>query len=221
MRVICIKWGKKYSSEYVIKLKNSVERWLSVPHEFVCITESPVDGVNCIQFETKHEGWWAKIELFRPGRFPGANLYLDLDVIVTASLDGFIKPEGRLLALDDFSYSLRNKKQGIDPKTRELLGGDGTCNSSVMFWHDDEARDVWDRFSPEVMTRLHGDQNHITQCLWPNKLALYQPGLACSYKYHVLNNDGHGSVCVFHGNPKPHELDKTNSLRKIWDDYSL
>ena len=66
------------------------------------------------------------------------------------------------------------------------------------------------------MTRLHGDQNYLTQMLYPHTLSLYPPGLAASYKYHVLNGKRFGAVTVFHGNPKPDELEKSEPLRQIW-----
>ena len=37
--VVCIKWGEKYSAEYVNRLYGMVQRQLSLPHRFVCLTE--------------------------------------------------------------------------------------------------------------------------------------------------------------------------------------
>jgi hypothetical protein len=128
-----------------------------------------------------------------------------------------VREMGSLWALDDFSYSLRKPKQDMDEYTRRLLGGIGTCNSSVMCWNGDVARAAWDQWDNEVMDRLHGDQNFLTQVLYPQTLQLYPPGLACSYKYDVLNGKRFGSVCVFHGQPKVHELSSDEPLRKLWE----
>ena len=37
--VICIKWGTKFSFEYVNRLYKMVEKNLTVPHRFVCFTD--------------------------------------------------------------------------------------------------------------------------------------------------------------------------------------
>jgi hypothetical protein len=155
MRVLCVKWGDKYSGEWVVKLRNMVERHLSIPHEFVCITDAEVPGITCVPFNTNLPTWWSKLNLFEPGRFPGLNLYLDLDVILTSSIDGLVyaasNPE-MLCMRDDFSYSLRKPRQGLGADFKRLLGGEGCCNSSVMLWHGDACRDVWDQFTPDAMT---------------------------------------------------------------------
>ena len=35
--VLCIKWGSKYSADYVNNLYSMVERHLSLSHRFVCL----------------------------------------------------------------------------------------------------------------------------------------------------------------------------------------
>jgi hypothetical protein len=218
MRVVCVKYGDKYGKEYVTRLRNMVARHLPCAHEFVCYTEKPVEGVTCEPLPSELPGWWAKVGLLRPGLGTGPHMYLDLDVVGRANLSEFIRPDdGKVWALDDFSYSLRAPRSHIDEATRRLLGGVGTCNSSVMFWHGDAGRKAWDEFTPTVMNELHGDQNWITRALWPHTLALYPPGLASSYKYHWMRDDQFGAVVVFHGDPKPPALSPSNPLRKLWE----
>ena len=43
--VICMKWGDKYSADYVNILFNMVSRNLSIPFRFVCFTDDP-KGIN-------------------------------------------------------------------------------------------------------------------------------------------------------------------------------
>ena len=43
--VICMKWGDKYSADYVNILFNMVSRNLSTPFRFVCFTDDP-KGIN-------------------------------------------------------------------------------------------------------------------------------------------------------------------------------
>lgn len=218
LTVACVRWGDKYGDEYVQRLKAGVARNLSLPHDFVCFTDRPVKRVRCEPLPSGLPSWWSKVALFKPGVLSGHVLYLDLDLIVTGPLIHFVRPErAKVWALDDFSYSLRVPKQDIDPATRSLLGGIGTCNSSVMFWSGDFGSDVWDKFDDSVMQRRHGDQNWITECLWPHTLELFPAGLACSYKYNVLFGTGaFGSAVVFHGHPKPADLEDSDPLKKIW-----
>lgn len=203
LTVACVKWGRKYPAEYVVKLRNMCRRNLPA-HDFVCVTEEPVEGVECRPLLCELPHWWQKIGLFRPGAFAGDVLYLDLDVVITGPLGGLValldEDRSRLWALDDFGYPLTNPRRGIGPDMRRTLGGDGTVNSSVMLWHGDVARAVWDRFVPEKMDEVHGDQNWITQALWP-AINLIPKHWASSYKY-----GGAGVIRVFHGEPKPHQV---------------
>ena len=43
--VLCIKWGNKFPADYVNKLYRMVERHLSLPHRFVCLTDNTT-GLN-------------------------------------------------------------------------------------------------------------------------------------------------------------------------------
>ncbi len=218
MRVICVKWGNKYGPEWVYQLRSMVRRNFAYAHEFVCMTDQPIGDVNCVPCTGGLPGWWAKVGLHEPGKFPGTNLYLDLDVVITQDISAImdVLVDGKVTAPDDFSYSLINKKQGIGPDMRRLLGGDGTVNSSVMIWKDDAGRDVWDKFTPEKMDEVHGDQNWLTQALWPDKLALLPKEWICSYKYDVLRGGKIAPITIFHGNPKVTDLSSSDPLRIAW-----
>lgn len=216
LTVVCVKWGDKYSDEWVAKLRGMVARNLSIPHRFVCMTDKSISGVECIPCAPDLPSWWSKVGLFQPGILPGNKLYLDLDVVITDNFDGMIQFGDTLIAPDDFSYSLINPKQGLGPDMRRLLGGDGTINSSVMLWRDDQASDVWERFEASKMSEVHGDQNWITQALWPDQLSLLPSGWVCSYKYHVLRNVPPSPIVVFHGEPKVTGLSKNDPLRRAW-----
>lgn len=219
MRVICVKWGDKYGPEWVYNLRAMVARHLSLPYQFVCMTDKPIEDVRCIPCADGLPSWWSKVGLFRPGQFPGLNLYLDLDVVITGSLDDLVlqnEYHGKLAAPDDFSYSLLNPKRGLGPDMQRLLGGTGTVNSSVMVWRDDAARTVWEDFTPEKMQEVHGDQNWITQNLWPDKLKLLEGDHVCSYKYHILRGEPVRSVVVFHGEPKVTQIGRRHPLYQAW-----
>ena len=212
--VACIKWGDKYSGMYVRNLRSMCGRHMP-KHDFVCFTESPVDGVYCLPLPSSLPGWWAKIALHMPGLFSGDVVYFDLDVVITKDLSGMVdllENDRRMLwAPDDFSYSLVNPKRGLTPEFKRLLGGDGTINSSVMMWHGDTCREVWDKFDVSDMDVCHGDQNVISKILWP-RINLIPSEWVKSFKY---NNRQPGPVTVFHGNPKPPDV-REQWVRDHW-----
>jgi hypothetical protein len=220
LTVVCVKWGTRYGAEYVTRLQRGVQRHLTVSHRFVCLTENPVDGVECEPLPSDLPGWWSKLALFRPGLLPGNKLYLDLDVILTANIDALpalLELHEGLWARDDFSYSRRVPRQDLDDTFRKLLGGPGTVNSSVMLWWGDSCRKVWDEFTPAVMNEVHGDQNFICRTLYPDQLRFIPDELVCSYKYHIRRGQGPAPVVVFHGDPKPPDLRRTDPLRIAWE----
>lgn len=211
LRVLCVRWGDKYTEDYVYKLRDACERHLPA-HEFVCITENPLEGVQCNPLVCDLPGWWQKVGLFAPGLFPGQNLYLDLDVVITDALAPLVAASRvdplALWVEDDFSYSIRYPRDpaSMAPGTRKLLGGPGTIQSSVMAWHgwpESKVYKVWEDFEPSVMDELHGDQNWITRALWPDAIEFFPAGLIKSYKY---GNQKQAPVVVFHGEPKPHQV---------------
>ena len=96
INVVCVRTGQKYSPEYVYKLKSMVSRHLKQEHKFYCITEHPsqVFGVETIPAPIQVQDSWAKIGLFtsqlQKVKKGDKMLFLDLDVIVTGSLDDLI-----------------------------------------------------------------------------------------------------------------------------------
>ena len=112
--VVCIKWGEKYSAEYVNRLYGMVQRQLSLPHRFVCLTEdstgidSVIETLPLIRTDLKHS--YTKLQLFlNPLHdIQGQILFLDLDTVILNSIDDLFlhKPEAKFIGLhewfDDF-----------------------------------------------------------------------------------------------------------------------
>jgi hypothetical protein len=87
--VACVlKQGGKvgYNADWVAKLRNSVTRNLSQPHQFVCLSDCEVECER-IPLINSGPGFWSKLELFRPGLFDTPVLYIDLDTVICGSLD--------------------------------------------------------------------------------------------------------------------------------------
>jgi hypothetical protein len=201
LRVVCVKWGDKYSPEYVTTLKSMVDRYLTIPHTFECVTEAPVDGVTCMPLLCPYEGWWQKIGLFRPGFLTGPTLYLDLDVVIVGSLDWVADYAAcDLAAAVDWGAPLM-----AGPKYPNEIAG---C---LMVMSGRGVTDkIYTRFSPSDIARLapHGDQTYITE-VFGNRYTEIPHGRVMSYKRHCRARGAPppgSSVIAFHGKPDPHEV---------------
>jgi hypothetical protein len=190
LTVWSVLWGDKYDKAYVYALKEMVEKNLSVPHQFRCITTQSLPGIVTVKPFVPYSGWWQKIGLFAPTIATGPSLYFDLDVVITGNID----------YLADFT-----KHQFAAP-ANWAQSGHGGIQSSVMAW----AGNWFDPFKAfnyqEHSKRLWGDQEFLWEFLGDKWERI--PGIG-SYKYHVR---GSGkipdwmNVCVFHGKPDPHEV---------------
>ena len=94
LHVVCYRWGAKYVSEDVNILRAMVERNLSAPHVFHCVTDDPSGLDSRIVAHALPDlgvqGIWRKLMTFQPGFLGldgGVVLSLDLDVVIVRSLD--------------------------------------------------------------------------------------------------------------------------------------
>jgi len=112
-----------------------VAEHMSQPYKFVCVDDSPFPG------------WWAKISLF--DRFSGRVLYLDLDTTVIGSLDALANYPSPFAIVENFK-EIREKNKA-------------PFNSSVMSFDAERVRHLFKDFTPDVMDRLNGDQDWISE----------------------------------------------------------
>lgn len=95
-----MKWGTAYGADYVNKLHSMVSRNTLRPLRFVCFTDDDaglLPGIHSRPLphidlpESHRRKPWRKIALWQPRLFDleGDLLFLDLDVVVTASIDPF------------------------------------------------------------------------------------------------------------------------------------
>lgn len=99
-QIICMKWGDKYGPQYVNKLYGMVKKNLPGDFRLVCLTDRP-EGIrqevecypcpNVAIPEPYCNLGWRKVSLWAEtlDHMEGTWLYLDLDVVVTGSLDDF------------------------------------------------------------------------------------------------------------------------------------
>lgn len=210
IRVLCVKWGAKYSNDYVTRLKAMFARHLTLPHTFECITESPVDGIDCVPLQCSHEGWWQKIGAFRPGFVTGPAILCDLDMLFVGSLDWV----GEYLDADLAAIENWGSKLHQGPLYEDEI------SSAFMVWNGRGATDaIFERFSEADIRRLHphGDQTFITEVM-RDKITLIPQERIASYKRHCRDAGcppAAASVVAFHGFPRNHEVDD-EWVRQAW-----
>jgi len=209
--IVCIKYGTKYSSEYVNKLYYMSQRYCNYDYEFVCITDNKEgldSNISAMSLNTHDDihGWWYKTFLFNPEYdLKGSILFIDLDVVIINDLNKFFDH-----VPDNFCISRgfsKNNKNGMNSSCFRFNAG------THKFIYDDFMKD-----RTNIMKRLHGDQDWIQEKVtdfnfWPdNWLMSYKWDMN---KYSKVNYENSTSIAVFHGEPKPHELD-TTWIKEHW-----
>lgn len=185
LNVVCVRVGERYGPEYVAILYDMVTRNLGREFRFWCLTDRPhelPEGVNPIPAPDGLPGWWAKIALFSPDKMPWGPgeriVYFDLDVAITGRLDELVDTPGIIRDWNLPGY-----------------------NSSVMVWDAGDHASASLRFTPDVMQRLHGDQDWLAEL---GGWELFPRAWCVSYRAHAQDWPPEGSAVVcFHGEPKP------------------
>ena len=219
--VVCLKYGDKYSADYVNKLHQMVDRNLTVNYEFVCFTECTKGLNKNIRVEplpliTGVQGWWYKPMFFNPDLpLKGCLLFIDLDVVIFRNIDRLFTYEpNKFCIIRDF-----NRKQ---------IKGYKKFNSSIFRLTTGQHSPVYTSFAKDpagISKRYLGDQDWIYSCVtsgfeyWPEEWIQ-------SYKWEMRNRapldrsrprgerdfleQGEPtvlpgtSIAVFHGDPNPH-----------------
>ena len=152
VNILCVKWGDRYSAEFVNILFRSVKRNLTKKHRFFCVTEDSSgldEAIQIIPFPENpgvQRGWpdvLVKLMVFADGfgDLYGPTLFLDLDVVIMGELDVFFDyyPEDFCIIHDWNSWQRRLFN------TRPALG-----NSSVFRFFAGKSSTVYERFVEEM-----------------------------------------------------------------------
>lgn len=228
VNIVCVKWGDKFSPHYVNTLFNMVKRNTTISHRFVCLTENP-DGLNSdmdiIPLEQGFEYCWTKLELFKRDIFTNEEccLYFDLDVVITDTIDDLItfKNHRKFIGLYDW-YSTR-KNPCYNSSVMRFWGNFNTDihRTLIAKLSDNSARwgreyDAYLDTNDKVVLwegdkRYGSDQEWISDVVYPRRVLKknsFPRKWIRSYKKHGRKKlPKECKVMVFHGFPKPHEVD--------------
>ena len=213
--VVCMKWGTKYGPEYVNNLYGMARRHLTGPFSFVCLTDDAAGirpEVKCLpipEMPLKPEKpgvpdrAWRKLSTFTADLhgLHGTALYLDVDVVIVGSLDGFFDQPGEFLIIKDYKRPWRV-----------------TGNSSVYRFEIGAHADVLAYFhahEDEIRVKFRNEQAFLSDYLHGQGKLGYWPKRWCpSFKYHSIPawpfNYWHepkipenARVVIFHGECNP------------------
>ena len=213
INVICMKWGTKYGADYVNRLHNMVQRHLSLPHRFVCFTDDTTDiqtGIETFPIPEMPialngpERGWKKLLTFAPTLYDlqGTALFLDVDIIITGSLDAFFEHEGDVCII------------------REWKPKHGLGNSSVYRYTIGAHPDVLDNFVQNydsVKQNYRHEQSYLCDYLnQRGKLTFWPDAWVRSFKRHCMHPfpqslwlepklPTNTRVLIFHGLPLPEQ----------------
>lgn len=181
MNFVCLKWGKRYSAEFVNKLYRMLKRY-HTDFTLHCITEDPLGvdkNVRIIDLpDLGVHKWWNKMILFN-GEFEVKNgIFLDLDLIVQENISLFYKPSEHMKFLFTDWIDLNN--------LRKITFGDEykycSINSSVLCWNENtEKNHIWEDFQinkEKILFLYKGIDNYIES---RHKYQLFETGNAYSY----------------------------------------
>jgi hypothetical protein len=182
-----------YTVGHVERLQRLVRRHLTVPYEFICLSDIEVP---CRRIPLTHDwpGWWAKLELFK---LPGPVLYLDLDTDIVGNIDHLTNLEGFVVL-----RNLSSMKKG-------------RIGSGVMFWSGDLSHLYQDfladpeRFMLDYSKDSHrwGDQGFIQEHAkeWTEWQEIF-PNQIRSFKLQKPGPDDR--IICYHGKGKPNLLEE-------------
>lgn len=174
LTVACYLWsdethsGHQYDVEDVLRLKASVAENLSIPYEFVCITDDPgqLEGTgiraralamlpNCGRMFAS-----PKLMTFHPDAaslIGGRILAIDLDVVITGNIDAIASRDEPLVL-----WRNPSRQPWAAPSRRALY------NSSLVLVKAGARGDIWERAAAGEARQFHGDQDWVSALLGPD-----------------------------------------------------
>lgn len=181
--LLCLKWGARYGSDYVNRLYSMAMRNTSRPLRVVCFTDDPVGIRPEVEIrplpvfdlpEPMRGHPFRRMFIFQSQveGLEGNVLHLDLDLLITGSIDAFFDYRPEL----DFVVS----ENWTQP-------GQNIGNMSVFRFRVGALTNVWDRFRPDPMAMMDLYRNSQTfVCRTLGKVEFFPPAWSLSFKHSLV-----------------------------------
>ena len=219
--VVCVKWGDKFSDDYVYHLKDAVERNSTRDINFVCYSDKKIPEINTYILKEGYDGWWNKLQLFNPemriDNDDSSYVFFDLDIVITGNIDWLLDYDGVLMGNENHGVNNPEEKHRYEYYKNAFM-------SAVMAWDTYKIPDIWETFcafSSQIIQNFPGDGEFLNELFKqndfkPDLIQQLYPGKIRSYKYECYENglpEG-TSLIDFHGKPNPDE-----AISKIVDSW--
>jgi hypothetical protein len=231
VNILCLKWGDRYSADYVNILHRAVRRNLARRFLFHCCTDDATgldEGIRIIPFPDNpgvKRSWpdiLVKLAVLHDGfgDLAGPTLFLDLDVAVTGTLDPFFDyAPGRFCIIHNW-VNWRKALLGRRP---------AVGNSSVFRFEAGQSDYAYQTFLREMAraenrAEFNTEQAFLTYALgdpvwWPESwVRSYKWNCRPAFPLNLVRAPALPHDCrilVFHGRPDPDEAIKGFRGRKL------
>jgi hypothetical protein len=208
-----MRWGTAYGVGYANKLFSMVRRNTERPLRFVCFTDDPAGlhpdiaahDLPAIDLPATHR-WkpWRKIGLWQRelADLEGDFLFLDLDVVVTASIDPFFdyRPDATYCVIENWTQY-----------------GSGIGNTSVFRLRVGAHTEVYDTLMADpagTVARFRNSQTFVSRTtsssvFWPPEWCVsFKEDLVPRWPLNFVRRapfPEHARITCFPGHPNPHE----------------
>ena len=181
--VICCKWEDRYGPEYVNRLYAMVSRNTTRPLRFVCFTDDPTGIVGGVDIKPMPEFTLPEVMRRHPFRrmfifqerledLSGHVLYLDVDLLVTGSIDEL------------FDYAPEHPFCVAENWTQK---GKGIGNMSVFRYEIGRHAHVYALFIADPMAQMRKHRNSQTfVCRNVASVKFFTPSWCLSFKHSIL-----------------------------------
>lgn len=230
------KWGDKYGPEYVIRLKNSLHKYCQVPFRFICITDQPVDGIECVDINNYNVFGDSvftveKLELMWHSAVE-TNILLDLDILIHGDITDMVTSP-----CDKPTFVFTHWTP--DWHWERLVDEKKACfiNSSFVKWKGNQASYLFEYYMKnrkQYLKEYHSLDKHLFyEHYMPNRdnppFDFWPEGIFYNYNAEGDNQyeflDDH-KICLFNTSHlirlerRYYELDNTPSEHtEIWESY--
>lgn len=135
--VYCVNVGTKYSRDFDIRLKESVEKHLTLEHTFTCLTDKVEKSYDRPVTHPELQGVFHKLSLFQ---YTGNCLFFDLDIAINDNIDFLAHDFDGLTLVNSSAW----KQESLKTPLKFRVTQNTLVNSSVMRWSDQ--RHVFENF---------------------------------------------------------------------------
>lgn len=153
MNIYTVKWGDKYSSDYVNKIAYDIAAdFPEAERKVYCITDDPTGLEEFIEpilipEDNDLQKWWNKMYLFSPlVEQEGEKLFFDLDILIQHDITAFenFEPEDCLGIVKTWWHDIETMRE----ETKHVPHKFSDINSSVLRWNDSfDSKKLWDYFN--------------------------------------------------------------------------